>query len=306
MDSVLDFVKAVDGKLLISVANNDGIHNAKSPWTPEQAKLIFDYSKNYGVPISAVEFVNEPNLFEMSGLPKGYTGDDYARDQDIFCKFIRENYPETLLIGPCMMMDALMEISGVNLTTIYETTGMKIANTDEMLENTNEKLDAFSYHCYSGVSERIMPLDPKWTTVTDGIIFHNTLASSDYGWLKHNSFDPNYFAVVLWNKLMGTTVYDAGENLEGAHVYAHSRKDGKDGFAYLIINNSIDGSTEVNIPKSANVYMSTAKHLRDTKVQLNGKTLVLDKNGNLPEFKAKEYKAGKIILPPASCTFIIM
>ena len=371
---VLDFVKAVDGKLLISVANNDGIHNAKSPWTPEQAKLIFDYSKNYGVPISAVEFVNEPNLFEMSGLPKGYTGDDYARDQDIFCKFVRENYPETLLVGPCMMMDALMEISGVNLTTIYETTGMKIANTDEMLENTNEKLDVFSYHCYSGVSERIMPLDPKWTekdvlsnefltipktiaeyyipfrnkyvtdgqmwvtesadaagggsswastyldvlrtldelasfaTVTDGVIFHNTLASSDYGWLKHNTFDPrpNYFAVVLWNKLMGTTVYDAGENSEGAHIYAHSRKDGKNGFAYLIINNSIDGSTEVNIPKSANVYMLTAKHLRDTEVQLNGETLVLDKNDNLPEFKAKEYKAGKIILPPGSCTFIIM
>ena len=52
--NLLDFVKAVDGKLLISVANCDGIHSAHEPWQPEQAKLIFDFSKEYGVPIEAV------------------------------------------------------------------------------------------------------------------------------------------------------------------------------------------------------------------------------------------------------------
>ena len=31
--------------------------------------------------------------------------------------------------------------------------------------------------------------------------YRNTLASSDYGWLKHGTFvpRPNYFAVLLWN-----------------------------------------------------------------------------------------------------------
>ena len=57
-------------------------------------------------------------------------------------------------------------------------------------------------------------------------------SSSDYGFLAREVFDPrpNYFAVLLWNRLMGTTVYDTAEPLrEGAHVFAHSRKDGKEG-----------------------------------------------------------------------------
>ena len=35
--------------------------------------------------------------------------------------------------------------------------------------------------------------------MTDGVIFHNTLASSDYGWLKHGAFvpRPGYFSVLL-------------------------------------------------------------------------------------------------------------
>lgn len=88
---VLDFVKEVDGKLLISVANCAGIHSAHEPWQPEQAKLIFDFSKEYGVPIEAVEFMNEPNLLSGSGAPEGYNFDDFIRDQDIFTRWVREN-----------------------------------------------------------------------------------------------------------------------------------------------------------------------------------------------------------------------
>ena len=68
---VLDFVKAVDGKLLVSVANCEGIHSAHEPWNPSQAKLLFDLSREYGVPIDAAEFLNEPNLLSGSGAPKG-------------------------------------------------------------------------------------------------------------------------------------------------------------------------------------------------------------------------------------------
>ena len=99
--NLLDFVKAVDGKLLISVANCDGIHSAHEPWQSEQAKLIFDFSKEYGVPIEAVEFMNEPNLLAYSGAPKDYNFADFIRDQDIFTKWVHENYPECLVVGPC-------------------------------------------------------------------------------------------------------------------------------------------------------------------------------------------------------------
>lgn len=54
---------------------------------------------------------------------------------------------------------------------------------------------------------------------------------------------------------MGTTVYDTAEPIrEGAHVFAHSRKDGKEGVVYLVINNSLTEATTVELPKSAERY----------------------------------------------------
>ena len=42
------------------------------------------------------------------------------------------------------------------------------------------------------------------------VIMHNTLAASDYGLLDQNTLEPrpNYWATLLWHKLMGTTVLD--------------------------------------------------------------------------------------------------
>ena len=60
-NGVLDFARAVDAKILTSVANTDGAHNADGTWNSEQAKLLWDYSRDYGVPIAAAEFMNEPN-----------------------------------------------------------------------------------------------------------------------------------------------------------------------------------------------------------------------------------------------------
>ena len=119
-----------------------------------------------------------------------------------------------------------------------------------------------------------------FASLTNGVIFHNTLASSDYGFLAREVFDPrpNYFAVLLWNRLMGTTVYDTAEpTREGAHVYAHSRKDGKNGVVYLIINNSLTESTTVELPKDADRYTLAGENgnVRAAVMTLNGKPLVL-------------------------------
>ena len=91
---VLDFVRAVGGKLLVSVSNCEGIHAAHEPWVPTEAEKLFGFSKGYGVPIEAAEFMNEPNMMATSGGPKGYTAADFARDQDIFFAWVRANYPE--------------------------------------------------------------------------------------------------------------------------------------------------------------------------------------------------------------------
>ena len=62
----------------------------RRPWNPSEAEKIFALSKEYGVPIDAAEFMNEPNMLQFSGAPAGYTAADYARDQDVLCLGARE------------------------------------------------------------------------------------------------------------------------------------------------------------------------------------------------------------------------
>lgn len=102
---VLDFVKYVGGKLLISVSNCAGDHPNGGPLDLTQAKKIFTLSHEYGVDIDAIEFMNEPNMLDLSGTPAGYTSSDYVRDQDILYSWVRENYPCCLLVGPCTTGD---------------------------------------------------------------------------------------------------------------------------------------------------------------------------------------------------------
>jgi hypothetical protein len=149
----------------------------------------------------------------------------------------------------------------------------------------------------------------EFATVTDGIIFHNTLASSAYGFLEHGTFEPrpNYFAVLLWNRLMGDVVYASGEQTrEGAHVYAHSRKDGKDGYVYLVINNSRTDTTDVELQGEAEAYVLGGEgKLRSRVMTLNGKPLTLGENDELPEL-CGEKVSGKVTLAPGACAFFVI
>ena len=150
-----------------------------------------------------------------------------------------------------------------------------------------------------------------FAAITSGVIFHNTLASSDYGFLQRQVFNPrpNYFAVLLWNRLMGTTVYDAEEEIrEGAHVYAHSRRDGKEGISYLVINNSMTEATTVELPKEADVYALDGQdgNIRAAVMTLNGKPLVLGEDDALPELSPVRVSAGTVTVAPGGCTFFVL
>jgi hypothetical protein len=149
----------------------------------------------------------------------------------------------------------------------------------------------------------------SFATVTDGVIFHNTLASSDYGWLKHGTFvpRPSYFSVLLWKKLMGNTAFASGEAIRpGAHVFCHDRADGKEGKAYLVINNSWTETTTVELPKAAEIYALTGTTgMRSRTMSLNGKELVLGENDELPELTGVTME-GTLEVAPGSCVFIVL
>lgn len=381
---VLDFVKAVDGKLMVSVANCPGLHSADEPWTPVEAEKLFRLSKEYGVPIEAAEFANEPNMLEDTGFPAGYTAADYRRDQDLFFKWMKENYPEALAVGPSNL-DAGNVGFGPGASESdnqpsggVENLAMQMATCDELLDGTKEPLDVYSYHYYNGVSERLASVMPQahwpadkanseeylavagnmakantqfrdkyvpggemWVTesgdaggggdtwastyldvlrslnelgefgtITDGVIFHNTLASSDYGWLDHHDFSPrpNYFAALLWNRLMGDQVLDPQEPIRmGAHVYARNRKDGKDGAVYVIINNDLNEPTTVTLPEGesqAYVLEGENGNMRAKVMTLNGRPLVIGEHNELPDL-SPETVSGELTLAPGACAFIV-
>ena len=373
--NLLNFVKAIDGKLLISVTNCPGVHAANEPYPFDQAQLLFSFSKEYGVPISAAEFTNEPNMLEISGLPKGYTAADHARDHDLFGAWLKENYPECLFVGPCTVGDVHINMGGGDNAGGGIAAFTQMVSTPALLGEYKNKLDVFSYHYYNGISERgagmgghwpvekclteeylevaadvarqYVPIKEKYVpggqmwvtesgdagcggntwaptyldvprtlnelgqfaTITDGIIFHNTLASSAYGFLDHHDFTPrpNYFAVLLWNRLMGHTVYDSGiATEEGKRVYCHSRKDGKEGCVYLVINNS-EEVTNVELPKEAQVYALTGNgKLRSRTMLLNGKELLLGEKDALPPLDGITVPAGNLEVAPGGCTFIVL
>src|SRR6202000_2856845 len=71
-------------------------------------------------------------------------------------------------------------------------------------------------------------------------VMHNTLAASDYGMLDESTLTPRpkYWAALLWRRLMGTTVLDAGVPItEGLHVYAHCQRGTPGGVSLRVINN---------------------------------------------------------------------
>ena len=141
--------------------------------------------------------------------------------------------------------------------------------------------------------------------VTDGIIFHNTLASSDYGFLEHGTFNPrpNYWAVLLWNKLVGNTVYET--DLEG-HIYCRSRKDGKDGYVYVVINNDLENAMTLELPGEAQLYALAGRDgMRSSVATLNGVELAAGDKGELPDLSGVSV-SDSVEVAPGSCAFIVL
>ena len=104
---------------------------------------------------------------------------------------------------------------------------------------------------------------------------------------------------------MGTTSLDASEVADGARIYAHSRKDSKEGVAYLIVNNTNETIT-LELPKEADVYMLAGETgLRARNMTLNGNVLVLEEGDELPVLDPVKAE-GTIEIPTTNCAFVVL
>lgn len=158
---VIDFARAADAQLVTSFAISPGTRNANGQWTPEQARKVLAYTKSVGGRIAAAEFMNEPNLPSFGGAPKGYDAAAYASDLAIFKPFLKENSPETLLIGP----GSTAETPNRPRTPIPG-----ILATEKLLTATGPAFDVFDYHLYAAVSQRCAQRSPdRQATANDAL-----------------------------------------------------------------------------------------------------------------------------------------
>ena len=364
---VVDFSHAANAEIVTSFAVSTGARDAAGVWTPDQAHQIAEYTKSIGGSIAVAEFMNEPNIAEMGGAPKGYDAAAYGRDVAVFRAFAKQDIPGMLFLGPGAAGEGTQMIPS----------SMHMLTSVDLLTATGPVFDAVSYHSYSTVSsrcalfgaaatttaaaalseewlasperieefysslrDRFEPKKPLWLTETAQaacggdrwastfldsfrylnqlgalakrgvqVHMHNTLAASDYGLLDENTYQPrpNYWAALLWHKLMGTTVLDPGASpAPNMHLYTHCLRNHPGGVTLLVINADPVQAQSLEIPIAAERYTLTAQELQDTQVQLNGIELQLGAEDNLPELKGIASHSGAFKFAPASITFLAM
>ena len=354
---VVDFCKAVDGKLVTSFPISDGMRNEKDDYQTTQVKSILDYTKSIGGEIAAAEFFNEPSHASHGDAPKGYNGNDFAKEFTVFKSFANEAAPNMKIIGPGSTGEGGILPSGLDISV------------DKLLSpEPRPTFDVFTYHFYGTVSKRCLggqkpenalsaewlsktekglefyqnvrdkyvPNAPIWNTETAEtacggnpwaatyidtfryleqlgrlakkgvqVVMHNTLARSEYALLDHDTHNPrpNYWVALLWNKLMGTEVYEAGSLSAGVDIFAHNLKGKSKGKTLLILNIN-DTETSIVVPKAATQYLLTADELLTKKIKLNGQELKLMADDNLPTLKGEKIKEGILKLPAHSIIFL--
>ncbi len=138
------------------------------------------------------------------------------------------------------------------------------------------------------------------------VLFHNTLASSEYGLIEASTFKPrpNYWAALLWRRIMGRSVLDAGASREGLHIYAHCLRGEPGGVALLAINNSRSTTTTLAVPSASDRFTLSADQLQSGDVKLNGTVLTLGSNDALPPILGSKERAGTVSFVPATITFL--
>ena len=139
------------------------------------------------------------------------------------------------------------------------------------------------------------------------VVMHNTLNAGDYGLIDGNTLEPrpNYWAAVLWRRLMGTIVLQPAQVTQpDLYVYAHCMRGHPGGVTLLAINADRGATHTMIVPANAERFTLTAPDLMGHAVNLNGTRLALKSSGDLPVIGGAPVAAGAIVLPAASINFI--
>ncbi len=98
-DQLAGLVRATGSSLLLSFPASAGARHENGTWSDEQAGRLVALARSTRTPITAVEFINEPNLVRIGALPADYSASDYARDFRLFRQFAERELPGVPILG---------------------------------------------------------------------------------------------------------------------------------------------------------------------------------------------------------------
>jgi heparanase len=168
---VVDFIEAVGGELVTSVATGTGVRDADGVWTSDQARRLLDYTHAVGGKVVATEFMNEPTYAAMGGAPEGYDAVAFARDVAAFRDFLAQASPNTLFLGPGSV--------GEGGSLPISLGGARMLSTEDLLRATGPIFQVFSYHFYGAVSKRMKQAGPAAQTTEAAALSREWLSRTD-------------------------------------------------------------------------------------------------------------------------------
>ncbi|MDX2020889.1 MAG: glycoside hydrolase [Deltaproteobacteria bacterium] len=126
------------------------------------------------------------------------------------------------------------------------------------------------------------------------VVVRQTLSGGDYGLIDDKTLAPNpdYWASLLWRRLMGTKVLAVSAQTPSAvQAYAHCQAGAPGAVAMALVNVHPSQPIKVDLPplgERAEVYLVQADGLRAKEVALNGIPLRLAADGKLPQLHPQE------------------
>jgi heparanase 1 len=144
------------------------------------------------------------------------------------------------------------------------------------------------------------------------ITVRQTLSGSNYGLIDDVTLDPrpDYWASVLWRRLMGERVLDVSRTAadDYVRVYAHCTQGPPGTVAVLVINLLEDETVRMKLngitSKRQEIYLLTSDALDSKDIMLNGAVL-RDDNGVLPPLEPDVMDGGPLDIPPRAMAFIL-
>jgi hypothetical protein len=138
------------------------------------------------------------------------------------------------------------------------------------------------------------------------VFMHNTLSASDYGLLDETTLlpRPNYWAALLWRRLMGSIVLDARTAAGDLHLYAQCQREVPGGVVVLAINLQKDRPRVLQVGAAGKLFALTEAPSGPAQAALNGKLLSLGPDDTLPELQGIPVGPGPVRLAPASINFL--